>query len=143
MKRFVFLHIFDIDDIPVTTVNGILLISFMLELLLSWKQQMHYVYDFYFAFYVYVGESIWAKSYSRHNDPGTKWLLPSVGEKVPSSIQYGLQQQFQQLAPYRRPHSQWYSQYITRFTSVSSLVLTLYVVLTIWLYICNHNKMHE
>lgn len=58
MKRFVFLHIFDIDDIPVTTVNGILLISFMLKSLLSWKQQMYYVYDFYFAFNVYVGESI-------------------------------------------------------------------------------------
>lgn len=123
MKRFVFLHIFNIDDIPVTTVNGILLISFMLRSLLSWKQQMYYVYDFYFAFNVYVGESIWAKSYSRHNDPRTKWLLPSVGEEVPSSIQYGLQQQFQQLAPYRRPHRQWYSQYITRLTSVLSLVL--------------------
>lgn len=58
MKRFVFLHIFDIDDIPVTTVNGILSISFMLKSLLSWKQQMYYVYDFYFPFNVNLGESI-------------------------------------------------------------------------------------
>lgn len=34
MKRFVFFYIFDIDDILVIIVNGILLIFFMLELLL-------------------------------------------------------------------------------------------------------------
>lgn len=123
-KKIFFLDIFDIGDFPITAVSGILLIFFYFHIIIVLKTtNVDNVYNFYFPFNVYLGESIWAKSYSRHNDPRTKWLLPSVGEEVPSSVQYGLQQQFQQLAPYRRPHSQWYSQYITRFTSVLSLVL--------------------
>lgn len=37
MKRFVFFYIFDIDDILVIIVNGILLIFFMLKLLYNNK----------------------------------------------------------------------------------------------------------